>query len=154
MNIFRELTAGEVPVDAQIRQWVNVVLACEKATGDISLRIVNETESADLNQRYRGKAGPTNVLSFPVTVDEDMPQELAAVCAQELGDLIICAPVVQREALEQGKTAEAHWAHMLVHGVLHLLGHDHDEPDEARIMEAHEIEILQKLGYSDPYETD
>ena len=100
---------------------------------------------AELNRMYRQKEGPTNVLSFSCDVPEGVP-------CQILGDLVICAPVVEREALEQNKSLEAHWAHLVVHGILHLLGFDHMEDTAAEEMEALEIKILQDLGYTNPYE--
>jgi probable rRNA maturation factor len=106
--------------------------------------VVDEAESATLNAQYRGKQGPTNVLSFGF----DSPP---GVDVPLLGDLVICAPVVVREALEQGKPGQAHWAHMTIHGVLHLLGYDHQTPEQAQIMEALEIAALADLGYADPY---
>src|SRR5699024_4314824 len=109
----------------------------------LSVRIVDAAESAALNARYRSRDTPTNVLSFPAGVD--MPG------LRVLGDLAICAAVVEREAREQGKAAAAHWTHMIVHGVLHLLGFDHIADDEAEQMEALERRILARLGYDDPY---
>ena len=102
-------------------------------------------ESAELNQHYRGKPGPTNVLSFPFEAPPGVETEI-------LGDLVVCAPVVEREALEQGKTLQSHWAHMVVHGVLHLQDYDHIEENEAVIMESEEITIMNRLGFSSPYE--
>ncbi len=113
---------------------------------ELSLRLVDEAESADLNQRYRGKAGPTNVLSFPF---EPPP---GARGRRYLGDLAICAPVVVREAAEQAKAPEAHWAHLVVHGVLHLLGYDHLDEAMALVMETLETRILGDLGFPPPYE--
>ncbi|MEI6353580.1 MAG: rRNA maturation RNase YbeY [Methylococcus sp.] len=112
---------------------------------ELSIRVVDEREGAELNWMYRQKEGPTNVLSFSCDVPEGVPCRL-------LGDLVICAPVVEREALEQGKPQEAHWAHLVIHGVLHLRGFDHVEEAEAEEMEAVEIKILQDLGYPNPYE--
>lgn len=110
---------------------------------ELTIRIVGNAESRVLNRTWRGKDKPTNVLSF--TADPDMPG------AGELGDLAICAPVVAREAREQGKRRQAHWAHMVVHGVLHLLGFDHENDDEAAIMEANETKILAHFGILNPY---
>ena len=109
--------------------------------------IVDEEESAALNSRYRGKRGPTNVLSFGTE------PPAAAIDGEllPLGDLVICAAVVQREAREQGKPARAHWAHMVVHGVLHLKGFDHEKARDAEVMEAREREVLAALGFPDPY---
>ena len=137
------------PFDA-MRGWVEAALAAAGRTTatELTVRIVDEIESAALNQAYRHKAGPTNVLSFPFESPpgmDDLPL---------LGDLVICAPVVRREAAGQGKREQAHWAHMLVHGTLHLLGHDHVEDAAARRMEALETAILQDLGFPDPYRDD
>jgi probable rRNA maturation factor len=110
----------------------------------LCVRIVGSAESRRLNREYRGKDKPTNVLSFPSS-----PEERVATGA--LGDLVICAPVVAREAREQRKTLGAHWAHMAVHGTLHLLAFDHEKARDARVMEALEVEILRGLGFHDPY---
>ena len=112
--------SGRVPAKADVTHWAAAALEGRRKRARLSLRILDEEESADLNGRYRGKAGPTNVLSFPFEAPPGLPNPLSLI-----GDLAICAPVVEREALEQGKSLEAHWAHMVVHGILHLLGHDH-----------------------------
>jgi probable rRNA maturation factor len=140
----------EAPDDESFSRWVAVALAADadrltSDTPELSLRISDEAEIADLNQRYRGKPGATNVLSFPVDLPEGVDTDL-------LGDIIICAPLVRREAEEQGKPAERHWAHLTVHGVLHLLGHDHIAEADATLMEALEIGALASLGYPDPYQ--
>jgi probable rRNA maturation factor len=115
-----------------------------EAGAALCLRIVGSAESRRLDREYRGKDKPTNVLSFPASAEE-------RVATGALGDLVICAPVVAREAREQGKTLGAHWAHMVVHGTLHLLGYDHEGPRDARAMESLEVEILRGLGFHDPY---
>lgn len=113
------------------------------AEGALCLRLVDAEESRALNHRFRGRDKATNVLSFPAPSPlPDLPQ---------LGDIVLCAPVIAREACEQGKMARAHWAHMVVHGVLHLRGHDHQDDAEAATMEALERRILAKLGFADPY---
>ena len=122
---------------------------------ELGIRIVDEVESAELNQTYRDKPGPTNVLSFPFEMP-DLPEGFATdeedeISANLLGDLVICAPVVAREAAEQGKPEVVHWAHMVVHGMLHLLGYDHLEPAESAEMEEQERQILAGLGIVDPY---
>ena len=148
--------AKNLPDEAQIRQWVEAALQGRKAQAEVSIRIVDEDESSALNEDYRGKQGPTNVLSFPFEMPELL--DIFAVDADDqipanlLGDLVICAPVVAREADEQGKAETAHWAHMVVHGMLHLLGYDHLEEAEAAEMENLEREVLAKLGIADPYE--
>ena len=110
----------------------------------ILIRIVDPEESRQLNRGYRDKDKPTNVLSFPFEVPAGIPNE-------HLGDLVICAEVVNHEAQEQGKTANAHWAHIVIHGVLHLMGYDHIDPAEAEEMETIEVRLLNKLGISNPY---
>ncbi|CAA9889952.1 putative metal-dependent hydrolase [Candidatus Methylobacter favarea] len=132
------------PGRRQIQRWVDAVLAGSRKTHSCVIRIVNEQESARLNQQYRHKQGPTNILSFPVEVPNGIELDL-------LGDLVICAPLVKKEALEQQKLLAHHWAHMIVHGVLHLLGYDHIDENEAEQMENKEIAILKKLKISNPY---
>lgn len=137
-------SAPEVPAEADFQRWLD---QCFSADPEMSVvvRVVDESESQQLNADYRGKDQPTNVLSFPFDVPEGIPVD-------HLGDLVICATVVQREALEQSKRAEDHWAHMLIHGVLHLKGYDHIEDREAEEMETIEVSLLQKLSISNPYE--
>ncbi|WP_430459935.1 rRNA maturation RNase YbeY [Thalassolituus sp. LLYu03] len=135
-----------LPSEEQLALWAERALEgrTEFAEPELTIRLVAEEESHELNFEYRGKDKPTNVLSFPFEAPPEVPIEL-------LGDLIICAQVVQQEAVEQGKTDEAHWAHMVVHGCLHLLGYDHINDDEAEVMESLERDILAKLGFPDPY---
>jgi len=156
MNVTIELMNAcddpNLPPAADFQHWSAVALDAVKAAGDsdlpgspeLSIRVVDESESAQLNQQYRHKPGPTNILSFPCESFQDTGIDL-------LGDLAICAPLVRREAREQNKTEQAHWAHLTVHGVLHLSGYDHLEPAQAEHMEALEIRILESLGYADPY---
>ena len=144
------------PSHTQIVLWVTHALTCAHTQGDthinafkhfkseMTVRIVDEPESQALNSDYRGKDAPTNVLSFPSDLPDFIEEPL-------LGDLIICAQVVEREAQQQHKTREAHWAHMVVHGTLHLLGYDHIDDDEAEVMEALESQILTRLDYPAPY---
>ncbi|MFA5531181.1 MAG: rRNA maturation RNase YbeY [Thiohalomonadaceae bacterium] len=134
-----------VPTEVLVRRWVEAALAGRRSEAELTVRVVDEDESAELNGLYRKKQGPTNVLSFPFEAPPGLDLPL-------LGDIVICAPVVAREAGEQGKTSEAHWAHMVVHGTLHLLGYDHLEPGEAEEMEALETTVLAGLGYPNPYE--
>ncbi len=136
-------TAG-VPDDETFRHWVESVLAQHPEPVELVIRLVDEAESRQLNQTYRGKDRPTNVLSFPFEAPPQVPTPL-------LGDLVICAPVVAKEAQEQGKTPQAHWAHMVIHGLLHLLGYDHENEQEAQQMESRERELLQRLHFPDPY---
>lgn len=137
------LRAG-LPSRADIRRWLQTALAGQREAAEVTVRIVGAEEGAELNATYRGKAGPTNVLSFPFENPPGLTLPL-------LGDLVVCAPVVAREAAEQGKGLAAHWAHLVVHGALHLLGHDHVAADEADRMEALEIELMARLGFSNPY---
>ncbi len=134
-----------LPSDAQLKRWVLMALGDALGTTELVIRIVEVAESAALNDTYCNKKAATNVLSFPFETPEGItPLPL-------LGDLVICATVVAREAEEQHKALHAHWAHMVIHGVLHLLGYDHIEDDDAAVMEKLEIELLASLGYSDPY---
>jgi probable rRNA maturation factor len=148
VNLFFEnacSTGGDIPTAAEVQHWAEAALqSIEQASVSLSVRIVDEQEIADLNQRYRSKSGPTNVLSFPF---EDPP----GVESDELGDIVVCAPVVDREAVEQGKTAQEHWAHMVVHGILHLCGYDHIDDKDADEMENEETRILTGLGFPAPY---
>jgi probable rRNA maturation factor len=132
-----------VPSEQQFRHWIEAALQQPYDRFEQTLRIVGETESRELNNRYRGKDSATNVLAFPG--DNEL---LDYDC---LGDLVICAPVVVAEARAQGKLVEAHWAHLVVHGMLHLQGFNHQSDDDTRQMEALEIRILGTLGYTNPY---
>lgn len=145
--VVQDVSAFEtVPSTRRIASWVRRSIAGE-AEGELSIRIVGETEGAALNQHYRGRSGATNVLSFAgPELSPDIDGD-----ARLLGDLVICAPVVAREAAVQGKAVDAHWAHIVLHGVLHLLGYDHESEDEARVMEGRETELLTALGFADPY---
>ncbi len=131
------------PSVARLRKYVRLVLAGHSGCAEITLRVVDEAESRALNRDYRGIDRPTNVLAFSY---DPAPGSDALI-----GDLVICAPVVAREAAEQEKPLEAHWAHVIVHGTLHLLGYDHQNDDEAREMESLEVKILAELGFPDPY---
>jgi probable rRNA maturation factor len=138
-----------LPTEQQFRHWVLATLDAANFNDtetELTIRLVDETEIQSLNNDYRGKNYPTNVLSFPA----DLPEELNIPF---LGDLVICVPVIIREASEQNKTPDAHWAHMVIHGTLHLLGYDHIEEDDAEVMEALETTIIKQLGYADPYNT-
>ena len=135
------------PDQEQIQRWVDAALEDVNQETEIVVRIVDEQESAELNEQYRHKPGPTNILSFPVEVPEGIELNL-------LGDLVVCAPILEKEALEQHKALADHWAHIIVHGVLHLLGYDHIDDDEAELMESKEITILNKLSIKNPYIQD
>lgn len=136
--------SSKLPSQAQFERWAQIALAARRDEAELSIRLVDIAESAELNLQYRQKHGPTNVLSFPA----DLPPELELPL---LGDLAICKQVVEREAQEQGKACHDHWAHMVIHGTLHLLGYDHIDDDEADIMEALEIALLKTLNISNPY---
>ncbi len=127
---------------ANLRRWVQ---AAQLADAELTLRFVDADEGQELNRSYRGKDYATNVLTFAYAQDESDPVT---------GDIVLCCPVVEREANEQGLTLEAHYAHLIVHGVLHAQGYDHEEDDEAEEMEALETEILAGLGYADPYASE
>lgn len=135
---------SDLPGEQNFAVWVTAALPPEKLDWELTIRIVDAAESQQLNREYRHKDKPTNVLSFP----SDLPAELNIPL---LGDLVICAPVVIDEALAQRKGVNAHWAHLTVHGCLHLLGYDHEEEAEAEFMEALEVKILNGLGFADPY---
>lgn len=157
---YAQADSDVAPAPEQFRQWVETVLDHVPATAvaqgvrhgsrEVVIRVVDELESASLNETYRNREGATNVLSFPFEPPVGMPpQELLL-----LGDLAICAPVVIREAREQGKPVQAHWAHIVVHGILHLLGYDHQDDAEAEAMEQLETDILAQVGIASPYATD
>jgi probable rRNA maturation factor len=147
LDIQNASTAPHLPAPNQIRHWIEAaLLAGRRARAELSVRLVDEPDGADLNKRFRGRHGATNVLSFPF---EPLPG--LGEC-DLIGDLVICAPIVAREAREQGKTLDAHWAHMLVHGVLHLLGYDHLDAASTEQMEVLETRILCGLGFPPPYE--
>lgn len=137
----------KLPTEAQLNAWLNAVVKRFQDSAEVTIRIVDNTESQQLNNDYRGKDKPTNVLSFPFEVPEGIELDL-------LGDLIICKQVVEREAKEQQKPLTAHWAHMVIHGTLHLLGYDHIIDEEAEEMEGLETEIMLELEFEDPYITE
>ena len=143
LDVQREVDA--LPKDEELLAWLKETLSFEKhGDTELTIRFVDEKESAELNEQYRHKKGSTNILSFPFEKPDEI--ELAL-----LGDLVICSDVVKQQAKEQGKKELAHWAHMVVHGTLHLLGFDHLTSAEADEMENKEIKILSQLGYTDPY---
>ena len=156
-------TAANFPTapSAELFQaWATAIDSMVEATSDVSLRIVDRDEMASLNQQYRNKEGTTNVLAFPCELPAELPadwQQLAAMPEESaaeiifLGDIVICAPVVSAEAEQQGKSEISHWAHLTVHGILHLLGFDHYEEADAERMEDTETAILKTLGFENPY---
>ena len=134
----------DLPSEKDFMSWLNAVLPQFQPQAELTIRIVDEKESHELNHQYRGMDKPTNVLSFPFETPPEIEIDL-------LGDLIICRKVVEKEAVEQNKPLLAHWAHMVVHGSLHLLGYDHIEDEEAEEMESLETELMQEMGFEDPY---
>ncbi|MEK6748200.1 MAG: rRNA maturation RNase YbeY [Pseudomonadota bacterium] len=140
-----QASTAYVPGPATFSHWARTALRERPDPAELTVRVVDAAEMTQLNRNYRGQDGTTNVLSFPIT---DLPDPTLAL----LGDVVICADVVAAEAVAQRKSIEAHWAHMTVHGVLHLLGYDHINDDDARVMEMREVDILKALGYADPYD--
>lgn len=134
----------DIPDRKKIGKWARLALAGLIEEAVLAIRIVDEKEGATLNKTWRNKNKATNVLSFPAGENPLMPELL--------GDIVLCAPIVAREAREQGKSADAHWAHMVIHGILHLAGYDHMKKQDARIMEKIEISKLKSLQYPNPYE--
>ena len=144
VDVQRACAAPGIPSPAKLVQWAEAALDGRRDGARMTVRVVDEAEGARLNERYRGKTGATNVLAFGF----DAPE---APSVRILGDVVVCAPVAAREALAHSKRLDAHWAHLVVHGTLHLLGYDHDQPGSAGEMETLEREILHRLGYADPY---
>ena len=136
------------PAAADLQRWCELALRQRSGDSELTIRLVDEAEGRELNRTWRQKDYATNVLSFPA----DVPDEFLDIPL--LGDLVICVPVVEREATEQGKALDAHWAHLVIHGCLHLLGYDHIEDAEAEEMEALERQLLTELGHPDPYAED
>jgi len=139
----RASEADLIPTDASLQKWAELALS-DMGEACLTIRIVDEEESADLNKRFRSREGATNVLSFEADVPPQVDLPL-------LGDIVICAPVVAAEAVNQEKELQAHWAHMVIHGVLHLIGFDHQSSADAAVMESREIQLLAGLGFPDPY---
>lgn len=146
VSISYGLPRAGIPAAISFRRWAAAALDGRIREADLAIRLVDDREGRSLNRHYRGKDYPTNVLSFPADLPEGVKLPL-------LGDLVICAPVVAREAAEQNKKLNAHYAHLTVHGILHLLGWDHEDDREAECMEQLEREILATLGIADPYLT-
>ena len=142
--------SDEVPGEKQFSTWLNIVCAALNLSAvEVTIRVVDSPEIIALNQQYRGKDKVTNVLSFPFEQPQGVPFE-----QRYLGDVVICKAVVLAEAKQQHKAPLAHWAHLTIHGILHLLGYDHIQTAEAEKMEALEIDLLQQLGFNDPYQED
>ena len=149
VTLCNDTTVQSIPTKKQFQTWVNqaVNVISDKISADcndIHINIIDKKESARLNKSFRQKKGPTNILSFTYPV-------VAGLKQTSLGDLAICADIVSSEAIAQQKSEEAHWAHLIVHGVLHLSGYDHQNDDDALVMESLEIKILKKLGFKNPY---
>ena len=144
LEVIRASKTANLPSDEQFQHWVNLVANSQQREGELCIRLVDEAESEELNSTYRGKDKPTNVLSFPCDLPPGFP-------ANVLGDLAICAAVVERESIEQSKHLDHHWAHMVIHGVLHLIGFDHINDEDAEVMESLERDLLAQLHIPDPY---
>lgn len=144
IEVQMETESDDVPESGLLQTWVDAALNEYPADSEVVIRIVDKHEISQLNESYRAKSGPTNILSFPFDAPDYIETDL-------LGDMIVCAPVLAEEALAQHKRLQDHWAHIIVHGVLHLLGYDHTEENEAQAMEAKEIEILAQLNIDNPY---
>jgi probable rRNA maturation factor len=154
IDVMNDSVSDRSPAATELQGWCDAAikyLPASKKPQSLVVRIVDEAESAEINLSYRGKDYATNVLSFSA----DLPDAvLASIDEVPLGDLLICAPVVEREAGEQNKTLNAHWAHMLIHGILHLHGFDHENEEEAAEMETLESDILLSLGFENPYQSE
>lgn len=138
--------ASDIPSNKHFQKWVQAALHNKVTSAEVCIRIVDATESAALNLQYRNKKGATNVLAFPC----DLPKDIV-LDPLPLGDIVICAPLVIEEATQQHKETIAHWAHLTIHGSLHLLGFDHITETDAVIMENIEITVMQQLGFNNPY---
>lgn len=148
----QQASSAPSPDEKQLQAWLAQCLELLGETGsEVVIRMVDDKESQALNEHYRQKNSPTNVLAFPAEIDGLPDAVLADLESRPLGDIVICASVVNREVDEQGKSRDAHWAHMLVHGCLHLLGYDHINNADAKTMEDLEVRILENLGFSSPY---
>jgi probable rRNA maturation factor len=138
---------GWAPPRSELARWASAALGRHATGAELGVRVVGSAESARLNARYRGRDNPTNVLSFP---QPPLPAR-ARAAVRALGDLVICPTVLRGEARAQSKALRAHWAHLVVHGTLHLIGYDHERAADARRMERREIAVLRRLGFANPY---
>ena len=145
IDIQRACSLKSIPSDEKFQHWSEATIKGRTTATALNIRIVEEREITALNSQYRGTKKSTNILSFPFDAVTPEPMPI-------LGDIVICAPLVVREAQEQNKSIESHWAHLVVHGILHLLGYDHHRDNDAKIMETLESEILTKMNYPSPYE--
>lgn len=145
-----DAVAGWLPDETLCETWINAALACADKDGHyvVSVRFVDELESTAINSQYRGKDSASNVLSFPANVPDNMSSLLEF---EPLGDIVLCPELVAKEANSQDKSLPSHWAHLLIHGLLHLLAYDHQSQDGAETMEALEIKALERLGIPNPY---
>lgn len=143
LSVSNDVNESQLPSEENFQHWAQASYPGDDEVVT-SLQIVSSDEMQKLNKDYRGKDKPTNVLSFPMELPEEVGINI-------LGDLALCDEVIEAEARQQAKTSEAHWAHMIVHGMLHLQGYDHIEDDEAEVMEAKEIKIMKNLGFENPY---
>lgn len=153
VSLRTQVRGGRVPAMKQLRTWIGAALGSRAAKGEVAVLIVGSAAMRTLNRRWRGKDKPTNVLSFPavpVAHGGSVSRGVGAT-AGPLGDLVLCPQVLRREAREQHKHESDHWAHLVVHGTLHLLGHDHERDADARRMERREVRILRSLGIANPY---
>lgn len=137
------LDPSEPPSEQQIQLWATKALG-DNAENRICIKVIDNSEMLDLNSKYRNKHYTTNVLSFPCNIPKELNDNY-------LGDIALCAPVIKQQAIEQQKSYEAHFAHLVIHGVLHLLGYDHQQTADAKVMESMEIKLLNQLGYPNPY---
>lgn len=147
IDVLYAIESATYPSVENIQHWAHAALQHMQTPGALTIKIIAEAEMQALNYTYREKNKPTNVLSFPCNLPQPLRGNL-------LGDIAICAPVVEKEANTADKDVMAHWAHLVVHGVLHLLGYNHEQEDEAVVMESLETRIIQDLGFQDPYDVD
>lgn len=139
---------SETPGNSSIEKWVKTTFLQFLDSGEVNIKIVDEDEGRALNEKWRNASGPTNVLSFSYIDTGEQKDRFAGI----IGDILLCAPVIEREASEQGKSLDAHYAHMVIHGCLHLLGYDHLNKKDAEKMESIEIKIMNEIGFANPYD--